>query len=509
MRVTSHCANHPSREAGQRCRSCGKWLCDRCVHTMHGHIFCGLKCRIDDLVNRGRSRLTTNLRSPIPPVWVGLILTVVVVALGSWIGSLIVRLATISGESDAHTGLLPYAVAELVQDDGDLRIEIQGSPGATVVLIANGSPVRMLRLDDNGSASIADMDITDSTTLEIAALAEPPEAVLPPPTPTPTETSSPVPVTPLPATATPPMTSIPTAARTFTASDTATPAPTLSPSRTPRPPVIRPTEKPSRIRTAPREVDSKPSASPPVLHLVTDSGNRIAVTFDGNASSNGTADLLDTLKDLDLEITLFVTGGFIDRYPTLVRRAVLAGHEVGNHTFSHPHLTTYAQNQRHRLLPNVTKKWFLDQLERTEAAFQRATGRPMAPLWRAPYGEENSTLRGWALELGYLHVRWSSLQGASLDARDWVADEHSKLYQDSSRMMDRLLGFPRLEGGIVLMHLATERSEPPWTELPRFVRELKRRKVQTVKISELLEGSKTWRKWLERARKNHERNFPD
>ncbi len=90
----------------------------------------------------------------------------------------------------------------------------------------------------------------------------------------------------------------------------------------------------------------------------------------------------------------------------------------------------------------------------------------MAPLWRAPYGEENSTLRGWALELGYLHVRWSSLEGASLDARDWVADEHSKLYQDSRKMMDRLLGFPHLEGGIVLMHLSTERSEPPWGELP-------------------------------------------
>ncbi len=472
---------------------------------MQGHIFCGSRCRLDDLVKRGKSRLSTILRSPIPPVWVALVLTVVVLALGSWIGSLIVRLATVSGDSDAHAGSLPYAVAEVVRDGGDLRIEIQGSPGATVVLIANGSPVRILSLDEDGSASIADMKITDSTALEIAALAETPEAVLPPPAPTPTNTPSHISVTPLPPAASPPMTSSPTATRTFTA----TAAPTLPPTRTPKTEVLRPTQKPTRTRPAQRKTDPKSSGSPPVLHLVTDSGNRIAVTFDGNASSNGTTDLLDILRELDLEITLFVTGGFIDRYPTLVRRAVLAGHEVGNHTFSHPHLTTYAENQRHRLLPNVTKEWFLDQLERTEVAFQEATGRPMAPLWRAPFGEENSTLRGWAMELGYLHVRWSSLQGASLDARDWVADEHSKLYQDSRRMMDRLLGFPRLEGGIVLMHLATERSEPPWTELPRFVRELKRRKVQTVKISELLEGSKTWNRWLGRARENHEKNFPE
>ena len=250
-------------------------------------------------------------------------------------------------------------------------------------------------------------------------------------------------------------------------------------------------------------------SSPPVLHLVTDAGNRIAVTFDGNASSNGTTELLDLLKELDLKITLFVTGGFVERYPKIVRRAVLEGHEVGNHTFSHPHLTSYASNQRHNLLPGVNRTTFHDQLRRTESAFKKATGRPMAPLWRAPYGEENSTLRGWALELGYLHVRWSSLEGASLDSRDWVADEHSTLFQDSRKMMDRLLGFPHLEGGIVLMHLSTERSEPPWNELPRFVRELERRQVKPVKVSDLLEESKTWRKWLDRARKNHEKNFPE
>jgi peptidoglycan/xylan/chitin deacetylase (PgdA/CDA1 family) len=243
--------------------------------------------------------------------------------------------------------------------------------------------------------------------------------------------------------------------------------------------------------------------SPPVLHLVTDAGSRIAITFDGNASSNGTAELLELLDELDLEITLFVTGRFIERYPTLVRQAVLNGHEVGSHTFSHPHLTTYADNRRHNLRPEVDRKMLHDQLRRTEIAFRRATGRSMAPLWRAPFGEENALLRGWALELGYLHVRWSSLEGKSLDSLDWIANEHSALYRDSRRMVDRLLSFPRLEGGIVLMHLATERSQPPWSDLPRFVAELDERGIRRVKVSELLEASPTWRPWLERARERH------
>ncbi len=488
MRVTSNCANHPSREASQRCRSCGKWLCDRCVHPIHGHIFCGLKCRIHDLVNRRRSRFAAALRSPVSAFVAAVVVALVTIAAGTWIATLSMRLSAISNDAGPVPASIPYAVAEILRDDDSLTIEIQGSPGATVVLFADGNPIRSITLDDDGRASVADPGITSRSALELAALAEVPEPIAPPPTVTPTETPTST------ATATPTRTSTRTASAT--ASSTVTPTQTRTAT-----PTEAGEERPKN-RTTPR-------SSPPVLHLVTDAGNRIAVTFDGNASSNGTTELLDLLKELNLKITLFVTGGFVERYPMIIRRAVLEGHEVGNHTFSHPHLTSYADNRRHNLLPGVTKTWFHDQLRRTEVSFQKATGRPMAPLWRAPFGEENSTLRGWALELGYLHVRWSSLEGASLDSRDWVADEHSKLFQDSRKMMDRLLGFPHLEGGIVLMHLSTERSEPPWIELPRFVRELNRRQVRPVKVSDLLEESKTWRKWLERARENHDKNFPE
>jgi peptidoglycan/xylan/chitin deacetylase (PgdA/CDA1 family) len=429
-----------------------------------------------------------------------------IVFTGTWIIVLVLRLQTVNDHIDVRREPLPYAVAELVRHDDTLRVVIQGSPDATVLLIADGVPARILTLDGKGRAVLTDAGFAEGVSLEIAALAEPPESVPGLPTLTPTRT------------AVPEVTGTPTPTRTPSPDAT---RPPVTPTRTPT--QTRGTTRqaaPSRRRvpTEPAEqypstetgsTIDRPSVSPPVLHLVTDAGPRIAVTFDGNASSNGTAELLDLLEDLDLKITLFVTGGFVERYPTLVRNAVLAGHEVGNHTFSHPHLTTYADNRRHRLLPSVTKEGFQDQLRRTEIAFRKATGRPMAPLWRAPYGEENSTLRGWALEIGYLHVRWSSVKGASLDSLDWIADEHSKLYRDSETMVDRLLRFPRLEGGIVLMHLATERSEPPWSDLPRFVKELKKRDVRPVKVSELLEESKTWRRWLERARERHDELYPE
>ena len=237
---------------------------------------------------------------------------------------------------------------------------------------------------------------------------------------------------------------------------------------------------------------------------MTDSGPSIAITFDGGASSNRTAELLDLLEEQNIKATLFLTGQFIEKHPTLVRRAVLDGHEVGNHTFNHPHLTSWEQDRRHRTLPGITKAVLLAELERSERAFQKATGRPMAPFWRAPYGEENATLRAWALDGGYLHVRWSSLEGRSLDSLDWVEDEHSSLYRDSKRIMNRLLAFPHLEGGIVLMHLASAREEAPWAHLPEFVEALRKRGIEPCRISTLLRQSAVWKKWLLRAETRHQ-----
>jgi len=243
------------------------------------------------------------------------------------------------------------------------------------------------------------------------------------------------------------------------------------------------------------------------LHLVLDDGPRIAITFDGGSSGNGTAQLLDLLRRQHLRATLFLTGGFIRSHAGLVRQALLDGHEVGNHTWSHSHLTTYARNRRQQLLAGVTRPWFRQQLRRTEDLFYRTTGHRMAPMWRAPFGEENRQLRAWAYEMGYLHVRWSSLRGASLDSWDWVADEHSRLYENPARMLRRLLKFPRLEGGIVLMHLATQRQQPPWQVLPELLKTLRERRITPGTVTELLEASPTWRPRLARARELHRQTY--
>jgi len=499
MRVTSHCVNHPSKEAGTRCASCGQWLCELCLNRYGARVYCGRRCQFAGALRSTPGAVISIARKPVHTAW-----TIAVVAGASAILLSAVGLK-VAELIDVHRGLGTtievdaYEISGTITVEGErLRIAVVGDPGRRVLVIADERPLQILTLDGTGQGEMDDLELeVGRRSVRLIPLSGSPIDLEAPQLPTMTAAAKEAATGTAAASGT--ATAVVTAAATAAPLRSASATEDTAPTRTPRP------ERTSETReiTIGAAIGATPAFAPPVLQLVRDGGARIAITFDGNASSNRTAELLDLLHHHNLKVTLFVTGEFIERYPAIVRRAVLAGHEIGNHTYSHPHLTTYAENRRHRLLPGVTRRSFQNDLRKTEEAFRAATGRTMQPLWRAPFGEENRILRGWALEMGYLHVRWSSLQGESLDSRDWIADEHSSLYQSSSTIMERLLAFPELEGGIILMHLATERSEAPWAKLPEFLEALEGRGLEPTQVTTLLESSRTWRPWLHRARERH------
>ncbi len=487
--MTSHCVSHPSREATVRCRACHKWLCELCVRRYAGFVYCNRLCQLRGSLTGAVDGFRRATRRRLHPAWVATLVAAALVGVALPIVRLSAVLLEEAGSAGPRPPVVPLTTAAV--DGSSSAFDLSGPPGAGVLVVAEGRPLQLTTLDADGHARL---DLSTLGTTHRAV-----DLVVLPTTPVQLELADVAPsgepsanavavdrrlvVRPLQVATSP-------AGRDpdpMLAAMEAPPVPTESERPTPPPAVV--TAPPSDGRT------------PPVLHLVTDAGSRLALTFDGDSISRGASQLLDLLDTLDLDVTLFVSGRFIEREPALVRRAVLAGHEIGNHTYAHPHLTTYASNRRHDMRPGVTRERFVEELRHTEDVFRRATGRSMAPLWRAPYGEENATLRRWALEEGYLHVRWSSLGGASLDSHDWVDDEHSPLYRNPDRMARRLLSFPRLEGGIVLMHLGSERPTPPWTALPGLVEALETRGIEVVTVTDLLESSSTWRPWLDRARR--------
>ena len=221
-------------------------------------------------------------------------------------------------------------------------------------------------------------------------------------------------------------------------------------------------------------------------------GPFFALTFDAHSEAQGAAALLALLRERCVRATIFVTGRFAQSYPELLVEAVRDGHEIGNHTYAHSHLTTWASNHRHDTRSEITRDRLQDELQRTAAAIQAATGRPPSRFWRAPYGEHNAALRAWAAELGLVHVDWTHGATDSLDALDWVEEPGTSRFLTSQAIARRLLQFEArhgvpLAGSILLMHLGSARADQPLLEaLPIMLDETDRRGLQPLPVGELL-----------------------
>jgi cellulose synthase/poly-beta-1,6-N-acetylglucosamine synthase-like glycosyltransferase/peptidoglycan/xylan/chitin deacetylase (PgdA/CDA1 family)/spore germination protein YaaH len=218
--------------------------------------------------------------------------------------------------------------------------------------------------------------------------------------------------------------------------------------------------------------DSKNLPSSYVIERTGDHPGWIALTFDDGPDPKWTPRILDILKQEQVPATFFVIGKNGQAYPDLVRRTVNEGHEVGNHTFTHPNLGE---------IP-----WRLADLElnATQRLIESLTGRSTV-LLRPPYfgdaeadkpEEVEPAFR--AQELGYVIV------GLRIDPDDWklpvTADEIVQ------RTLKRALDTnPETRGQVVLLHDSGGDREATIQGLPRIIHELRARGFKFVLTSEL------------------------
>lgn len=225
------------------------------------------------------------------------------------------------------------------------------------------------------------------------------------------------------------------------------------------------------------------------LHRGDPGRKMVALTFDAGSDNNHTHEILAILNEYQLKCTLFLTGKFMERYPEIVQEIVANGHEVANHTYSHPHLTSYSENRQHQLRPGVSREFVQKQLYKADSVFYALTGSRLKPYWRAPFGEYNEQILTWAAEMGYLHVHWTG----NFDTHDWVTDETSELYHTPQEIFEQVLKLEKesargLNGVIILMHLGSQRQENHIFEiLPHLIQEIRSRGYTFCTISELLQ----------------------
>jgi len=155
-------------------------------------------------------------------------------------------------------------------------------------------------------------------------------------------------------------------------------------------------------------------------------GPYIAMTFDDGPSATLTPKLLDILAAHRIKATFFVIGENVAEHPEIVARAAREGHEIGNHSWSHPNFG------------KMSDDGVRSQLQRTDDAIKSATGsRPT--LLRPPYGSITAREKRWIHDqFGYQIILWD------VDPYDWKRP-------GPSVVRNRILKETR-PGSIVLSH---------------------------------------------------------
>lgn len=192
------------------------------------------------------------------------------------------------------------------------------------------------------------------------------------------------------------------------------------------------------------------------IYKVATPDNKISLTLDGTWGAENTDELLDIFSEENIKVSFFFAGYWLEKYPHLVEKIALAGHDIGNHTYTHPHCNQLSQKELEEEL-NKTSDFIEDLIGQSPRFF------------RPPFGEYNNQVISTANNQGYQVVQWS------IDSHDW--QEPGVDY-----IVDRVLNNAD-SGDIVLMHNNAPHTPEALTEL---IPALKERGLKIVPLSKLI-----------------------
>lgn len=181
----------------------------------------------------------------------------------------------------------------------------------------------------------------------------------------------------------------------------------------------------------------------------------IAITFDDGPYGETTSQILETLAENDVQATFFLVGRHIDAKPELVRQILDAGHEVGNHSYSHPRLTMITHDEAR------------EELKKCEESFFRATGAHMN-LMRPPGMQFDDGILRLAQDMGYTTIHWNALAG------DYVPVE-------PGMVVKRVL-WQVQPGSVILLHDSPDTAKA----LPELISRLKADGYRFVTVTQML-----------------------
>ena len=186
---------------------------------------------------------------------------------------------------------------------------------------------------------------------------------------------------------------------------------------------------------------------------------KIALTFDDGPHPRLTPKILEILDKYNVKATFFTVGINVHYYPETFEEIVSHGHEIGNHTYTHPHVS------------RVDMATLKSEIERCEDEIYEH-GEYKTKLFRPPEGMIDNGVATLLKELDYKVILWD------IDTRDW---DHTNARDIAEMIVKRVSS-----GDIILMHDYISYNSPTPEALEIFLPMLISKGYQFVTVSELI-----------------------
>lgn len=192
------------------------------------------------------------------------------------------------------------------------------------------------------------------------------------------------------------------------------------------------------------------------IYKVKTEENKVALTMNCAWSAEDIDRILETLEKNEVKITFFIVGEWAEKYPETVKKIYEAGHEIGTHSNTHPHVEQLSAEKN------------LEEIKLGVEKLQKITGEKTR-LYRTPYGEYNDTVINTARENGYYTIQWN------IDTLDYKGLTGDEMW---GRIKEKLQ-----KGSIILTHNGTEHTAD---SLDMLLKNIKTNGYQVTTVSDLI-----------------------
>lgn len=184
--------------------------------------------------------------------------------------------------------------------------------------------------------------------------------------------------------------------------------------------------------------------------------NKVALTMNCAWNADDIDSIIETLKNNNVNITFFMVGDWIDKYPEYAKKIYEAGNEIGSHSNTHPHVN------------NLSKEKNIEELRKCSEKIEKITSKK-TNLYRTPYGEYNNNVLQVAQEEGYKTIQWN------IDTLDYNGLTGEEMWNRINVKLEK--------GSIILTHNGTAHTAD---SLDMLIKNIKQKGFNIVKVSDLI-----------------------